>query len=246
MLGVGKLALLRAVHRLRNPAGAFHVLDAIGPGDHDWLARALGELLEGEGSLVIRHADHLSAVRLRALSITLEQTLAAGRQKVLWVAVTLSRSAVKADLDDLAGLLQFFPNTVELPPLRHHIEDLHELVPSFLARLSYDGPLVCSPEAMQLAAPVRLAGQRRAALAGTQARGPPPAHRDYPPEGPAARVLDGEPQAAQPAGVDGARCHRAEPAGQQQQQAQDSWIAGHVTGDDLPQDPRVRDRHSAS
>ncbi len=145
--GVGKLALLRAVHRLRNPAGAFHVLDAAGPGDHDWLARALGELLEGEGSLVIQHADRLSALRLRALSITLEQTLAAGRQKVLWVAVTLSQSAVEADLADL---LQFFPHTVELPPLRHHIEDLHELVPSFLARLSHDGPLVCSPEAMQL------------------------------------------------------------------------------------------------
>src|SRR6266852_4083643 len=67
--GVGKLALLRAVHRRRNPAGAFHVLDAAEAGDHDWMARALGELLEGEGSLVIRHVDRLSALRLRALWI---------------------------------------------------------------------------------------------------------------------------------------------------------------------------------
>src|SRR6266702_6306429 len=134
--GAGKLALLRAVHRRRNPAGTFHVLDAADAGDHDWMARALGELLEGEGSLVIRHLDRLSAVRLQALWIALEQALAAGRQHVLWVAVTLSQGPA---VGDLAGLLKFFPGAVELPPLRHHIEDLHELVPFFLARLNPHG-----------------------------------------------------------------------------------------------------------
>jgi transcriptional regulator of acetoin/glycerol metabolism len=145
--GVGKLALLRTVHRRRNPSGVFHVLDAAEPDDQDWLVRALSELLEAEGSLVIRHVDRLSALRLQALWIALEQALAAGRQQVLWVAVTLSQSPVSGDL---AGLLKFFPGAVELPPLRHHIEDLHELVPFFLAKLNPHGPLVCSPEAMQL------------------------------------------------------------------------------------------------
>jgi transcriptional regulator of acetoin/glycerol metabolism len=145
--GVGKLALLRAVHRHRNPAGALHVLDSAEATDHHWMVRALGELLEGQGSLVIRHVDRLSALRLRALWIALEQALAAGRQKALWVAVTLSQNPVKADL---ARLLQFFPDTVELPPLRHHIEDLHQLVPFFLAKLNHDDQLACSPEAMQL------------------------------------------------------------------------------------------------
>ena len=134
--GTGKLALLRAVHRRRNPVGAFHVLDAAEAGDHDWMERALGELLEGEGSLAIRHVDRLSAMRLQALRIALERALAAGRQQVLWVAVTLSQSPVTSDL---AGLLKFFPAAVELPPLRHHIEDLHELVPFFLARLNPNG-----------------------------------------------------------------------------------------------------------
>jgi len=145
--GAGKLALIQAVHRRRDPAGAFHVLDAAEAADHHWLVRALGELLEGKGSLVIRHVDRLSALRLRALWIALEHSLAAGRQEMLWVAVTLSQSPVTADL---AGLLQFFPRTVELPPLRHHIEDLHELVPFFLAKLNHHGQLACSPEAMQL------------------------------------------------------------------------------------------------
>jgi sigma-54 dependent transcriptional regulator, acetoin dehydrogenase operon transcriptional activator AcoR len=145
--GTGKLALLRAVCRRRNPAGAFHVLDADDAGDHDWMARALGELLEGEGSLVIRHVDRLSTLRLQALWIALEQALAAGRQQVLWVAVTLSQSPA---VGDLPGLLKFFPGAVELPPLRYHIEDLHELVPFFLARLNPDDPPACSPEAMHL------------------------------------------------------------------------------------------------
>jgi transcriptional regulator of acetoin/glycerol metabolism len=145
--GAGKLALLRAVHRHRNPAGTLHVLDAAEATDHHWIVRVLGELLEGQGSLVIRHVDRLSALQLRTLWIALEQALAAGRQKTLWATVTLSQSPVKADL---ARLLQFFPNTVELPPLRHHIEDLHQLVPFFLAKLNHDDQLVCSPEAMQL------------------------------------------------------------------------------------------------
>jgi sigma-54 dependent transcriptional regulator, acetoin dehydrogenase operon transcriptional activator AcoR len=145
--GAGKLALLRAVHRRRNPAGTLHVLDAAEAADHHWLVRALGELLEHEGSLVIRHIDRLSALRLRTLSIALEQASAAGRREKLWVAITLSQRPAKADL---ARLLQFCPSTVELPPLRHHIEDLHQLVPFFLAKLNHHDPLACSPEAMQL------------------------------------------------------------------------------------------------
>jgi transcriptional regulator of acetoin/glycerol metabolism len=144
--GAGKLTLLRAVHRRRNPAGTFHVLDAEDASGHDWLS-APGDLPGAEGSLVIRHPDRLSAPRLRALRTALEQMLAAGPPKSLWAAVTLSQGPVSGDL---AGLLQLFPGTVELPPLRHHIEDLHELVPFFLSKLSQHGPLACSPEAMQL------------------------------------------------------------------------------------------------
>jgi sigma-54 dependent transcriptional regulator, acetoin dehydrogenase operon transcriptional activator AcoR len=145
--GAGKLALLRAVDQRHNPAGAFHVLDAAEADDHNWMVRVLGELLEGEGSLVIRHVDRLSVLRLQALWIALEQALAMGRQQALWVAVTHSQRAVSGDL---GRLLKFFPSAVELPPLRHHIEDLHNLVPFFLAKLNRHRPLTCSPEAMQL------------------------------------------------------------------------------------------------
>ena len=144
--GVGKLALARAVHQRRNPAAPFHVLDADGA-TQEWLTKTRAELLNGVGMLVIRHVDALNAKQLHALASALQEARTAKRHKELRVAVTLNRKVAGADL---TRLLRFFQGTVELPPLRHHIEDLHELVPFFLARLSQQGRLTCSPEAMQL------------------------------------------------------------------------------------------------
>jgi sigma-54 dependent transcriptional regulator, acetoin dehydrogenase operon transcriptional activator AcoR len=144
--GVGKLALARAVHQRRNPAAPFHVLDADGAGQ-DWAIKTRRELLDGTGMLVIRHVDLLNAKQVHALASALQEARTAKRHKELRVAMTLNRKQAGADL---TRLLRFFHGTVELPPLRHHIEDLHELVPFFLARLSQQGRLTCSPEAMQL------------------------------------------------------------------------------------------------
>ena len=162
--GVGKLALARAVHQRRNPAAPFHVLDA-DSASQDWLAKTRRELLDGSGMLVIRHVDVLTARQMHSLASALQEARngqrGEGQQKEgqqkegqreqgaeeLRVAITLDRKHAAADL---TRLLRFFQGTVELPPLRHHIEDLHELVPFFLARLSQQGRLTCSPEAMQL------------------------------------------------------------------------------------------------
>jgi sigma-54 dependent transcriptional regulator, acetoin dehydrogenase operon transcriptional activator AcoR len=141
--GVGKLAVLRAVHQRRNPAGRFHVLDAADAADQDWQATARRELLDGDGCLVIRHVDRLNPRRLHALSAALQEA----RADTLRVAVTLGNGKARGDL---AELLRHFPQTVELPPLRHHIEDLHDLVPFLLAKLSHRARLTCSSEAMQI------------------------------------------------------------------------------------------------
>jgi sigma-54 dependent transcriptional regulator, acetoin dehydrogenase operon transcriptional activator AcoR len=145
--GVGKLAVLRAVHQRRNPAGRFHVIDAAETADQDWQVTVRRELLEGSGALIFRHVDQLNARRLHALSAALQETQAQERQHDLWVAVTLGHGPARKDL---AQLLRFFPSTVELPPLRHHIDDLHDLVPFLLAKLNHYPRLVCSPEAMQI------------------------------------------------------------------------------------------------
>jgi transcriptional regulator of acetoin/glycerol metabolism len=146
--GVGKLALVRAVHQRRNPAAPCHVLDAADAAhDHDWLTQVRAELLEGTGMLVLRRVHALNARQVRTLAGALQEAKAAGRDTELRVAVTLDRGAVRADL---SGLLRLFPGSVAVPPLRHHSEDLRDLVPFFLGKLSQQGRVTCSPAAMQL------------------------------------------------------------------------------------------------
>jgi transcriptional regulator of acetoin/glycerol metabolism len=144
--GVGKLAVVRAVHQRHSPGAHFAVIDAAAGGERGWLTDARRELLNGDGALVIQHVDKLSSSRLQALSRLLQEARATAPP---WVAVTLSQ---RHDDGELAGLLRFFPSTVELPPLRHHVEDVQALVPVFLSRLVTGGRLACSPEAMQLLA----------------------------------------------------------------------------------------------
>ena len=142
--GVGKLTLVRAVHQRHNPAAPCHVVDVTA--GSDWLAEVREELADGTGLLVIRHVDALNARQVRALTEALAGAKA-GREAVPRVAITLDRERATADL---TGLLRLFPGTVRVPPLRHHNEDLRELVPFFLGKLSQQGRVSCSPAAMQL------------------------------------------------------------------------------------------------
>ena len=50
----------------------------------------------------------------------------------------------------LLQLMSLFPSSVEIPPLRLHLEDLPLLVPAFLARIGQGGHLAASPEAVRL------------------------------------------------------------------------------------------------
>jgi transcriptional regulator of acetoin/glycerol metabolism len=144
--GVGKVALARAAHHQNNPAGLFHVLDAARTAD------GFGAELEAEladdsvQTLVIRHADRLDANGVDATIEALYGVLERRPSDPPWIALTLTSDDTEAP--DLGDLLTLFPLTVEVPPLRHHIEDVRELVPYFLNQLSH-GELTCAPEAMQ-------------------------------------------------------------------------------------------------
>lgn len=159
--GVGKLALARAVHQRRNPTRRFDLLDATEVGARDWPTSIRRALLDADEDLVIRHVDQLGARQAHALAAALQEALAEhgtrhpaargaaggkdGKQHRLWVAVTLTHGNAA-----LPRLLRSFPTTVSLPPLRHHIEDLPDLVQFFLGKLSQQGRPTCSPEAMKL------------------------------------------------------------------------------------------------
>ncbi|WP_433220884.1 sigma-54-dependent Fis family transcriptional regulator [Dactylosporangium sp. CS-047395] len=148
--GTGKLSVIRALHQQRRPGAHFAVLDAADAARRGWLADARRELLPTPdpapgAAIVLTHVDRLSPSRRRGVARLLEEARAAEARP--WVAVTLGP---RHNGDELAGLLRFFPSTVELPPLRHHVQDVQALVPFILSRLAPDGRLTCSPEAMQL------------------------------------------------------------------------------------------------
>jgi len=143
--GVGKVALARAAHHQNNPAGLFHIVDAVGSNG------GFGAELEAEladdmvQALVIRHADRLGPRDVEATIEALYDVLERRPSEPPWIALTMTSDGT--DLPDLGELLALFPLTVDVPPLRHHIEDVRELVPYVLNQVSH-GDLSCSPEAM--------------------------------------------------------------------------------------------------
>jgi transcriptional regulator of acetoin/glycerol metabolism len=146
--GVGKLALLRAVQLRRQPVGRLVVLEADDAAtDPEWHVNARRSILEGADCVIVRHVDHFDGTGLRTLSSTLQAARDAALDKPIWVAVTLV-GQVRGK--ELSRLLQLFPSSIEVPPLRMHREDLEPLVTLFLSRLSQGGHLVCTPEAMRL------------------------------------------------------------------------------------------------
>jgi transcriptional regulator of acetoin/glycerol metabolism len=146
--GVGKLALLRAVQLRRQPVGRFVLLDAVEAAtDPDWAARLRRAVADDADSLVVRHVDRLDAPRLRHLVAALRESRHLRQDRPLWASVTLGTGPKSPELTQL---LQLFPSTLVVPPLRLHLDDLQLLVPVFLSRLARGGHLVCSPAAMRL------------------------------------------------------------------------------------------------
>ena len=145
--GVGKLALLRAVQLRRQPVGRFVLVEARDAAtDAGWLASVREAVLDAD-TVVIRHVEALDGPGIRGLSSALQDAHHASRERPLWAAITLDADTHSSDL---VHLLQLFPSTVEVPPLRLHLEDLPLLVHVFLSRLGQGGRLDCSPEAMRL------------------------------------------------------------------------------------------------
>jgi len=146
--GTGKTTIARATHQLRTPAAHLRILNAedYGPG---WVADVAEELATGCGTLVLTHLDQLSDQARQELVDALEPYRESTEHDRAWLVATVGPGGL-GRLDDPVDLLEFFPRTVVVPPLRHHVEDVAELVPHFIARLTRGAELSCSPEAMRL------------------------------------------------------------------------------------------------
>ncbi len=136
--GSGRTAVLRAaaVRFLPGTIRAFNADDFESPETLD----ALEAELDSDGfGIIIRNLDLLDDETQNAIS-----DLLPGREHAGWLAATTQPDAGNA----ASVLLPFFGHTVELPPLRHRIEDLHDLVPTLLTQLTRGRELTVSPDAM--------------------------------------------------------------------------------------------------
>ena len=147
--GTGKTTIARATHQGRSPAAHLRVFDAeqYGP---NWIAEVTEELEIGGGTLVLSHVDRLSADGVQALCDALDPHRESPHLERPWVVATMGPGGGAGGGTDLRELLAYFPSTVEVPPLRHHVEDVAELVPYLIARLTRGAELTCSPEAMRV------------------------------------------------------------------------------------------------
>ncbi|MFT4125310.1 MAG: helix-turn-helix domain-containing protein [Gordonia sp. (in: high G+C Gram-positive bacteria)] len=101
---------------------------------------ALAAEIDRDGfCVIIRDIDRIPARARDAIA-----DLLPGREHAGWLGVTTQVDPVDAD----AFLLPFFGHTVEVPPLRHRIEDLHDLVPALLRQLTRGRELTVASAAM--------------------------------------------------------------------------------------------------
>lgn len=143
--GVGKHTVASCVHQRRCPASRLRTFDGAYSADPGWLEDIRQEVDEGSpAALVFRHVEHLDASTAEALTAILTEV--SDQTNPPWVAVTVTPGAQP----ELTGLLELFARTIEVPPLRYRIEDLHQFVPFFLNKLCQSKQLTCSPGAMKL------------------------------------------------------------------------------------------------
>jgi len=143
--GTGKVALLRAVHQTHNPTRSFRVLDPPKPGNLDAWVAALDDAMSTPGAMVVlEHADRMDDA---AAELVADQLLELGADNAPADRVRVAITMTSAELTTNA-LVIAFARTIEVPPLRHHVEDINDLVPYLLGLLTGDDRLSVSSQAM--------------------------------------------------------------------------------------------------
>ncbi|MFW0792345.1 helix-turn-helix domain-containing protein [Gordonia sp. CPCC 205515] len=139
--GCGRSSLLRAA--AQHARGSTRVFSARDFERHEETMDALaGELDREDFSIILKDVDQFDEAIQTEVAGLLQ-----GLEDSGWVGMTISDG--NPDTASGAILLPFFTHTVPIPPLRHRIEDLHDLIPTLLRQLTRGRELAVSAEAMR-------------------------------------------------------------------------------------------------
>ncbi|QMU20835.1 sigma-54-dependent Fis family transcriptional regulator [Gordonia rubripertincta] len=139
--GSGRSAVLRAAAG-QCRRGTIRVYAAADFQDTDTLDSFAAELDTDGFAIILRDADEFDDDVLFDVAEVMQ-----GREHAGWLGMTLSAGDATPALG--ATLLPFFSHTIEVPPLRHRIEDLQVLVPAILLQLTRGRELEVAPDAMR-------------------------------------------------------------------------------------------------
>ena len=135
--GVGKLALAKAVHHRYAPEKPFTVIEST----EDAACRFRAAPATPGGTVVLRHLERFTDDAHAAVVDWLDAIIQDADR--VWVVAT---AEVGAELPD--DVLARLPATLAVPPLRHRIDDVRELVPALLSTSSLGRCVSCGPAAM--------------------------------------------------------------------------------------------------
>ncbi|MBS9374749.1 sigma-54-dependent Fis family transcriptional regulator [Rhodococcus sp. B50] len=121
--GTGKSTSVRAVHEYSRNGHELVCVDA-STSSTDEIVERVATAVEDGSDLLIHRVHSLDEDTLDAVSDLLLDVSSNSAADDSWVAVTMHSAQ---GLPDTHPLLRLFPKTVQVPPLRHHIEDLPEL-----------------------------------------------------------------------------------------------------------------------
>lgn len=125
--GTGKSALVQAVDHNQHPRRKMHVVDVQDSTPQSW-SNLCKEVADRPSSILLRHLDQLSTDNLEPLQQLLDT--ASASHNAIWIAATAKTTHLgPASCNEIVA---HFPRLIEVPPLRHHIEDLKEIAPLLL------------------------------------------------------------------------------------------------------------------
>lgn len=147
--GVGKLAMLKAAHYSDGNAGHMRIIDCGAAHDPEaWLDEVSHELQEASGTLVLRHLELLPKPATGPLSELLVEHAEDSRVDGLhWLVATRNMTTDPTDVD--AVIVPCFDTTVQVPPLRHRLQDIGPLATRFLRRSARRDDISFTPAALR-------------------------------------------------------------------------------------------------
>lgn len=179
--GAGKLFVATCIHRRRSSAGEpLTVLDARAAQDDPgpWTARLAASIARGD-TVVLRHLDQLVPALAPRVEGLVEQESAAH---------VLATVRTRGERTPAGRVLDHFPLSITVPPLRYRTEDIRDLAPPLLAAHTAQRPVPrLLPGTLRTLATLDWPGNVREletvlATAVTRSRGSDIAHEHLPPE----------------------------------------------------------------